>query len=48
MNGKENLRIVDAGGGEHNEKYSMLLIETSVEKFEEVIEELKDKNRGSE
>lgn len=39
--GQENLKIVDAGGGVHNKKYSMLLIETAVEKFEEVIEELK-------
>ncbi|MDP3297602.1 MAG: NapC/NirT family cytochrome c [Thermodesulfovibrionia bacterium] len=41
--GQENLRIVDAGGGVHNKKYSTLLIETAVENFEGVIEELKDK-----
>ncbi|MBI5663791.1 MAG: NapC/NirT family cytochrome c [Nitrospirae bacterium] len=39
--GRENLTLVDAGGGVHNKKYSMLLLETAVEKFEEAIEEVK-------
>jgi len=34
--GQENLRIVDAGGGVHNKKYAMLLIETGLQKFESV------------
>ncbi|MBI4686341.1 MAG: cytochrome c3 family protein [Nitrospirae bacterium] len=38
--GQENLKIVDAGGGVHNKKYSMLLIETAVESFENAITEL--------
>ncbi|MBI4848237.1 MAG: NapC/NirT family cytochrome c [Nitrospirae bacterium] len=39
--GRENLTLVHAGGGVHNKKYSMLLLETAVEKFEEAIEEVK-------
>jgi len=35
--GQENLRIVDAGGGVHNKKYSILLIETAIENFEDAI-----------
>ncbi len=34
--GQENLRIVDAGGGVHNKKYAILLIETGVQKFEDI------------
>jgi hypothetical protein len=46
-NGQENLRIVDAGGGVHNKKYAMLLIETAVTSFEDLIKELK-KREGKE
>jgi hypothetical protein len=38
--GQENLRIVDAGGGVHNKKYAMLLLETGVQKFEDIKTEL--------
>lgn len=38
--GRENLRIVDAGGGVHNKKYAILLIETGLQKFEAIKEEL--------
>lgn len=40
QDGQENLRIVDAGGGVHNKKYAMLLIETGLQKFESIKEEL--------
>jgi len=37
---QENLRIVDAGGGVHNKKYAMLLIETGMLKFDAIKAEL--------
>ncbi len=43
--GQENLRIVDAGGGVHNKKYAILLIETGVQKFEDIKAELKAGNK---
>ncbi|MDO9028324.1 MAG: cytochrome c3 family protein, partial [Candidatus Roizmanbacteria bacterium] len=43
--GQENLRLVDIGGGVHNKKYAMLVIETAVERFEELMEELKSNPR---
>jgi hypothetical protein len=33
--GQEKLRIVDAGGGVHNKKFAMLLLETATAKFDE-------------
>ncbi|MDH4027405.1 MAG: NapC/NirT family cytochrome c [Nitrospirota bacterium] len=38
-----NLRIADAGGGVHNKKYAMLLIDTAVTDLETIIEELQEK-----
>jgi len=38
--GQENLRIVDAGGGVHNKKFSVLLIDIAIENFEDAIAEL--------
>lgn len=38
-----NLRIADAGGGVHNKKYAMLLIDTALTDLETIIEELEDK-----
>jgi hypothetical protein len=43
--GQDNLRIVEAGGGVHNKKYAMLLIETGVQKFESVKAELHAGNK---
>ena len=39
-NGQENLGIVRAGGGVHNKKYSALLLDISIEFFEDAIAEL--------
>jgi len=38
--GRENIKIVTAGGGVHNKKYSVLLLDIAMEKFEEAIEEI--------
>jgi hypothetical protein len=38
--GRENLRIVQAGGGVHNKKYSVLLLDIAMEKFDLAIEEV--------
>ena len=35
-----NLKIVDAGGGVHNKKFAMLLIDTAVKNFEDVLKGL--------
>jgi hypothetical protein len=43
--GQENLRIVDAGGGVHNKKYAVLLIETGLQKFESIKEEITAGNK---
>jgi len=43
--GQENLRIVDAGGGVHNKKYAMLLIETALLKFDFIKEEIAAGNK---
>ncbi len=45
QDGQENLRIVDAGGGVHNKKFAMLLIETGLQKFESVKSELNAGNK---
>lgn len=37
-----NLRIADAGGGVHNKKYAMFLIDTAITDLETIIEELED------
>jgi hypothetical protein len=42
--GQDNLRIVDAGGGVHNKKFSMLLVDMAVTKFEDLIAELEAVN----
>lgn len=39
--GQENLRIVDAGGGVHNKKYSIMLIDAAIKDFEDLIDDLK-------
>ena len=39
--GQENLRVVTAGGGVHNKKYAMLLIDMATQSFQEVVTELK-------
>jgi hypothetical protein len=36
--GRENIRIVIAGGGVHNKKYAALLLDVAMEKFEDVID----------
>ena len=38
--GQENLRIVNAGGGVHNKKFSALLLDIAIEFFEDAIAEL--------
>ncbi len=38
--GQENLKIVQAGGGVHNKKYSALLIDTAIERFDLILEDL--------
>lgn len=38
--GQFNLTLVEAGGGVHNKKYAMLLLDTAVEKFEMITEML--------
>ena len=43
--GQENIRIVDAGGGVHNKKYAILLIDTGVQKFEAVKSEINAANK---
>ena len=40
-NGQENLRIVDAGGGVHNKKYSASLLDVAFINFEDVIDMVK-------
>jgi hypothetical protein len=39
--GQENLRVVTAGGGVHNKKYAMLLLDMAAQSFQEVVSELK-------
>jgi ABC-type cobalt transport system substrate-binding protein len=41
--GQENLRVVTAGGGVHNKKYAMLLLDMATQNFQEVVAELKPK-----
>ncbi|HDL19964.1 MAG TPA: hypothetical protein ENH30_01665 [Nitrospirae bacterium] len=38
--GKENIKIVMAGGGVHNKKYSALLLDIAMEKFDDAMAEL--------
>jgi nitrate/TMAO reductase-like tetraheme cytochrome c subunit len=38
--GQENIRIVNAGGGVHNKKYAVLLLDIAVEKFDDAVAEL--------
>ena len=38
--GQENIKIVVAGGGVHNKKYSVLLLDIAMEKFDNAIAEL--------
>jgi len=40
-NGQENLRIVDAGGGVHNKKFAVYLIDVAIENFEDATDMLK-------
>ncbi|MHB1024675.1 MAG: cytochrome c3 family protein [Desulfobacteria bacterium] len=42
-----NLKIVDAGGGVHNKKFSMLLIDTAVKNFEDVLKGLETAKKGT-
>ncbi len=39
--GQENLRVVTAGGGVHNKKYAMLLLDTAAQSFQDAVAELK-------
>jgi hypothetical protein len=39
-NAQVNLKIVDAGGGVHNKKFAMLLIDSAVQNFEDVLKGL--------
>ena len=41
--GQENLRIIDAGGGVHNQKYSIMLIDAAMKNFEDLIDYLEKK-----
>ena len=38
--GQENIKIVVAGGGVHNKKYAVLLLDIAMEKFENANEEI--------
>ncbi len=38
--GQENIKIVVAGGGVHNKKYSVLLLDIAIENFDEAVAEL--------
>ena len=38
--GRENLNIVDYGGGVHNKKYSIMLIDAAITKFEDLIDHI--------
>lgn len=40
--GYENLRIVEYGGGVHNKKYSVVLLDAAMNKFEDAIDLLKE------
>lgn len=42
--GQENLRVASAGGGVHNKKYAMLLIDMAQQSFEEILLELNSGN----
>lgn len=46
-NAQANLRIVDAGGGVHNKKYSILLIDTAVKDLEDVMKGLEAAKQGT-
>jgi hypothetical protein len=39
---RENLRIVEYGGGVHNKKYSIVLIDAAIDNFEDLMELLKE------
>jgi len=39
--GQENFRVVTAGGGVHNKKYAILLLDVATQSFQEVVSELK-------
>jgi len=41
--GQENLRIVEYGGGVHNQKYAVILLDTAMNNFEDAIDLLKEK-----
>ena len=36
--GRENINIVQFGNGVHNKKYSLLLIDAAINKYDELIE----------
>ncbi len=38
--GQKNIQIVNAGGGVHNKKYSVLLLDIAIENFEDAIDQL--------
>ncbi|TES93279.1 MAG: hypothetical protein E3J94_01670 [Desulfobacteraceae bacterium] len=40
--GKENLNIVEFGNGVHNKKYSIMLIDAAINRFEDMIDYLKE------
>jgi predicted CXXCH cytochrome family protein len=41
QNGQENLRIVDSGGGVHNKKFSVSLLDVAIIHFEDVMDMVK-------
>jgi len=41
--GQENLRLVDAGGGAHNKKFAILVLDTAIADFDDAIAALKPK-----
>ena len=42
--GQDNLRIVEYGNGVHNRKYAMMLIDSAIISFEDLIDDLEQRN----
>jgi hypothetical protein len=40
--GQENMRIVEYGGGVHNKKYAIVLLDTAMNNFEDLIDLLEE------
>jgi hypothetical protein len=41
-NGQKNLHLVEYGGGVHNYKYSIVLLDSAMNNFEDLIDLLKE------